>query len=202
MTGTTEEESAMRNLVMTSLIALVLVGCGARQGGTTAVDPAMRQQAVDEVTQLAAAACREGVHGSMENVATEGPLLIVGTAGEVIEGRASLEEVNQSYTTRNVEVVHDCEGAQRLVYSSTAANVVWVEEALQTHAAWPGFSVDFPSQRTMIFERMPEGWRLRYYSLSARLPDDQLDQAYAQPAETPLEAAAAPEEATPAEAAP
>ena len=65
-----------------------------------------------------------------------------------------------------------------------------------THASWPGFSVDFPSQRTMIFERMPEGWRLRYYSLSVRLPDDQLDEAYA---EAPTEAAVSPPVEAPAE---
>jgi hypothetical protein len=53
----------------------------------------------------------------------------------------------------------------------------------------------------MIFERGPVGWQLRYYSLSVRLPDDQLDEAYAQPPDTPAEApptaAATPATATP-----
>jgi hypothetical protein len=184
----------MGKLVIASLTLAILAGCGARQGGGTmaTADAGAQQAAIDEVSRIAAEHCATGVHGSMDHVATDGPLLIVGTAGEIIEGRASLDEVNQSYSTRDVEVRHDCEGAQRLAYAAAAGNVVWLEEALRTHASWPGFSVDFPSQRTMIFERLPEGWRLRYYSLSVRLPDDQLDEAYAQPADGAAGAAADP----------
>jgi len=184
----------MRCLWIGLATALFSVGCGSSQTVTTTTpvndDPVSGQQAVDEVLQLATQHCENGVHGSLDYVATDGPLLIVGTAGEVIEGRASLEEVNASYTTRDVEVRHDCTNAQRFAYAAAAGNVVWVEEAIRTHASWPGFTVDFPSQRTLIFERTAEGWKLRYYSLSVRLPDDQLDQAYAQPPETPAEAPA------------
>lgn len=144
-------------------------------------------EAENEVTQLAIQHCEEGAHGTLDHMATDGPLLIVGTAGEIIEGRASLDEVAASYGTRNVVVRHNCENVQRFVYSAAAGNIVWVEEAIRTHASWPGFTVDFPSQRTMIFEATEEGWRMRYYSLSVRLPDDQLDQAYAQPTEPPAE---------------
>lgn len=191
----------MRILVITTLAISIAAGCGAQQGSGTTTAPATagpetRQQAIDDVLQLATTNCQDGIHGSLDHVAADGPLLIVGTAGEVIEGRPSLEEVNQSYTTRNVVVRHECDGVHRMAYASANADVVWVEEALRTHASWPGFSVDFPSQRTMIFEQMPQGWQLRYYSLSVRLPDDQLDLAYAQPAETPAEPAAAPAETT------
>lgn len=186
--------------LITLLFALAIAACGAsQQGGTTPADPALRQEAIDAVTQLAVENCEHGIHGSLDHVATDGPLLIVGTAGEILEGRASLEEVNESYTTRNVVVEHECGEVQRIVTASQSANVVWVEEALRTHASLPGFSVDFPSQRTMIFERMPEGWQLRYYSLSVRLPDDQLDEAYARPvddeAPPPAETVAPAEEA-------
>ncbi len=135
------------------------------------------------MTQLAIRHCQDGVHGTNEHVASEGALLIVGTAGEIIEGRPSLNEVNESYVNRNVVIRHECVDVQRFIYASAEANVVWVEEALRTHASGPGFSVNFPSQRSIIFERTQEGWRLRYYSLSVRLPDDQLDQAYAEPAD-------------------
>lgn len=179
-------------------VALLLAGCCPRQPATTTpttpagpADPAARQTAIDEVTQIATEHCAEGVHGSLEHVATEGALLIVGTAGEIIEGRPTLEEVNASYGTRNVTVRHDCAEVQRFIYASQDANVVWLEEAIRTHASWPGFTVDFPSQRTMIFERGPAGWQLRYYSLAARIPDDQLDEAYAQPPEVPAPAAPA-----------
>jgi hypothetical protein len=184
-------------------VAMLLAGCCSRQPADTtptappaAVDPAARQAAIDEVTQIATEHCAAGVHGSLEHVATEGALLIVGTAGEIIEGRPTLEEVNASYGTRNVTVRHDCAEVERFVYAAQDANVVWVEEAIRTHASWPGFTTDFPSQRTMIFERTPAGWQLRFYELAARIPDDQLDEAYAQPPETPAEtppAAATPQ---------
>lgn len=185
----------MQDVLKVLPVALLLAGCCSRQPATTtpaaspdATDPAARQTAIDEVTQLATEHCAEGVHGSLEHVATEGALLIVGTAGEIIEGRPTLEEVNASYGTRNVTVRHDCAEVERFVYASQAGDVVWLEEAIRTHASWPGFTVDFPSQRTMVFERGATGWQLRFYALAARLPDDQLDEAYAQPPETPAEA--------------
>jgi hypothetical protein len=195
----------MKGVLKVLPVALLFAGCCSRQPATTtptasgdpaaSADPAARQAAIDEVTQIATDHCADGVHGSLEHVATDGALLIVGTAGEVIEGRPTLEEVNASYGTRNVTVHHDCTEAQRYVYASQAGDVVWVEEAIRTHASWPGFTTDFPSQRTMIFERGPAGWQLRFYELAARIPDDQLDDAYAQPPETPAQAA--PPAATP-----
>ncbi len=62
----------MRVGAIVLLTALVAGGCGAAQQGTTTVDPAARQQAVDEVTQLSVQHCEHGIHGSLDHVATDG----------------------------------------------------------------------------------------------------------------------------------
>lgn len=173
-----------------SLLVLVSAGsCASTQHQATTADPATREQAIEEVTRIVTANCENGLHGPLAQMASDRQLLIRGTAGETMEGRAALEEMNASYEHRDVEVAHQCAEVHRRVYASMSGNVVWVEEGLRTHAAWPpSFSVEFPSQRTMVFEREGDSWRLQYYALSVALPDNNLDEAFAEPGE-PTEAA-------------
>jgi hypothetical protein len=182
--------------VLFSVALFVLSGCGASQAQQTAnTVPGDPEAAVREVTALIAQRCEAGLHGDLELVSPEGPILVVGTAGETMEGRALLEQTNASYESRGVAVRYDCSGVQRWVYASEAGDVVWAEEAIETHATFPGMQVAFPSQRTLVFERTAGGWRLRYYGLSVRLPDDRLDEVYGLPqgeAGAPAEPAPAP----------
>jgi len=151
------------------------------------------------VTQIAETHCEQGLHGPLADIAAD-PLLIRGTAGETMEALASLQEMNANYESRNVEVRHICDQVHRLIYTSASGNVVWVEEALRTHAAWPpSFSVEFPSQRTMIFERAEGQWALRYYALSVALSDDNLDEAFAETDSATPQAVEAAPAAAPAE---
>jgi hypothetical protein len=173
----------MRGLV--TLIACFSVGCGAGTVRSTPCaspgdgdDPAARDTAIREVTELLEAHCESGIHTVEEFLPEDGPLLVVGTAGEIMEGRALLEQINATYETRGIEVRHDCSEVQRWVYASPSGDVAWAEEAIRTNARFPGIDVSFPSQRTLIFGRTPEGWRLQYYSLSVRLPDDDLDTVF------------------------
>ena len=77
-----------------TLVTCFALGCGASTagggGGTTAAaDPAARETAVREVTALLEAHCESGIHTSTEHLGD--PLLVVGTAGEIMEGRTTLE---------------------------------------------------------------------------------------------------------------
>lgn len=169
----------MRALV--TFLACCAVGCGAGatggNGGTTpAADPGAAEGAVQEVTALLEAHCESGLHTSPEYLGD--PLLIVGTAGEIMEGRSLLEQTQESYGERGIEVRHDCSSVQRWVFSSPDGSVVWAEESIRTNARFPGIDVSFPAQRTLILQRAPEGWRLSFYSLAVRLPDENLDEAF------------------------
>lgn len=188
----------MRALVI--VVSTIAVGCGAgaaqtaSSGTTPTAGPEARQAAVAEVTALLEASCESGVHTMEELLPGDGQILIVGTAGEIMEGRALLDEVNATYATRGIEVRHDCSEVQRWVYASEAADVVWAEESIRTNARFPGIDVSFPSQRTLIFQRTPDGWTLRFYQLAVRLPDEHLDSVYGvglqtAPAEAPAEPA-------------
>ncbi len=192
----------MRKLA--TLVCVLFVGgcCSTTTGqGETTPDPAGQGDpaaAVEAVTALAVEHCEHGIHGSLDHVSSDG-LLIVGTAGEIMEGRSLLEQTNSSYEERGISVRHECQDVQRWVNASASGDVVWVEEALRTHARMPDWEVAFPSQRSMVFERTAEGWMLRYYSLSVRLADDHLDEVFAvaqdgQDTETATETA--PETAT------
>jgi len=165
-----------------ALLALIVTGCcGSTQHQVTATNPSppsVNDQAVEEVTELMERFCEQGIHRSSEHIATDGPVLVVGTAGEIMEGRALLEESNSAYEQRGISVRYECADAFRAVYASAMGDIVWGEETVRTHASFPGLSVVFPTQRTLVFERESQGWRLRYYSLSVNLPDDHLDEVY------------------------
>ena len=192
----------MKMMCFALLAMLLTCSCASSQMPASAAleaDPAARERAIEEISQLAATHCEEGLHGPLAEHASDQRLLIRGTAGETMEGRAALEEMNANYNSRNVVVQHLCEQVHRMVYASAAGNVVWVEESIRTRAAWPpSFSVEFPSQRTMVFEREGERWALRYYALSVALSDAALDEAFAEtdsPTPPPADApAAAPAE--------
>lgn len=174
----------MRAKLLAMFVVLALGGCGSAQqpAPATAADLAQRrQQAEEEVTALATAHCQAGLHGPLAELADE-TIFIRGTAGETMEGLAALQEMNDNYQSGNIEVVHRCPVNHREVSVSPSGDVVWIEEGLRTHVDWPeNFSVEFPSQRTMIFVRDGEGWRLRYYALSVALPDAALDETFGEP---------------------
>lgn len=176
----------MRSLVF--VVACAAMGCGAQAvqqaqscpaaADRLAPDPAARAAAELEVTELLVAHCERGIHNSVEHTSSDGPLLVVGTAGETMEGNALLEETNASYASRGIEVRYDCSEVQRWVYASATGDVVWAAESIRTNARFPGLEVAFPSARTLVFERTPEGFRLRYYSLAVQLPDENLDEVF------------------------
>jgi hypothetical protein len=189
----------MRVALLSLLAVVSAAACASSQHGTTTVDPAVRSQAIEDVTQIVTANCEDGLHGPLAQIASDRQLLIRGTAGETMEGRAALEETNASYQDREVEVAHRCAEVHRRVYASASGDVVWVEEGLRTHVAWPpSFSVEFPSQRTMVFEREGGEWRLQYYALSVALSDDNLDEAFAASEELPPAPDSVPAAAAPA----
>ena len=180
----------MKKMPLAVIVLLASASCNSPQvvpntAPTAAnADPSRRQQAIEQITELVTEHCENGLHGPLAELASD-QILIRGTAGETMEGRAAIQEMNSSYDSRNVEVIHICDQIHRRVYASAAGNIVWVEEGIRTHVTLPpSFNVEFPSQRTMIFEREGESWRLQYYGLSVALPDDSLDESFAQPGDT------------------